>query len=204
MSKDGLPGFARGEGRAQSRGLPTWKDAVAKGFGDGMHVTLSTQYRAPWYEVSVHVAEYLKSLGCSVYNPNTDCPHKATDEVRGTSNWLQEFRDSGLKRSHSTKGFCLQLQAGKRPKMGEKSSMQIAEEEQAEEILRCGIPRIAFCTWMASACESTGEYDADLRDCDWTQEYIQLGLLQAINEARKQWESGEIARELKTVVGRGG
>ena len=51
----------------------------------------------------------LEQLGCTVYNPNTDCPQKPGDEVKGASNWLEEFRKS-LKLSVTSCGFVMQMQ----------------------------------------------------------------------------------------------
>ena len=68
------------------------------------HVTLSTQYQGQAFERSKGMKALLEQLGCSVYNPNTDCPQKPGDTVKGASNWLEEFRKS-LKRSVETCGY---------------------------------------------------------------------------------------------------
>lgn len=67
------------------------------------HVTLSTQFQGEAFERSKRMKALLEMLGCTCYNPNTDCPQKPGDTVKGASNWLEEFRKS-LKKSLETQG----------------------------------------------------------------------------------------------------
>ena len=100
------------------------------------HVTLSTKYEGNALAFSVKAKEALESFGFTVYNPNTDCPHKEGDKVKGASNWLRAFRES-LGKSYRTHGFVVQLQQdGTR----ERSDMQVAEEDMASETRKHGVP----------------------------------------------------------------
>jgi len=64
-----------------------------------------TKFQEPWFSISKIFKAQLTSLGCTVYNPNTDDKEQYKEEA--DDRWLRTFNEN-LGQVKATHGFVLQ------------------------------------------------------------------------------------------------